>query len=101
MSRVSVGGEVDVVYVYECMQWVCIVFASRAGWGGSVWRGVGGRWRVDVVWRVEGWSSRLAGWLALALSPPLLLSSLALTLALSASPAKQPSLSGDGLGSSF
>jgi hypothetical protein len=101
MSRVSVGGEVDVVCVYECMQWVCVV--SRRGQAGvvacgEVWEG---RWRVDVVWRVEGWSSRLAGWLALALSPPLLLSSLALTLALSASPAKQPSLSGDGLGSSF
>ena len=101
MSRVSVGGEVDVVCVYECMQWVCVVFASRAGWGGSVWRGVGGQMESGC-----GLASRRvefsSGWLALALSPPLLLlSSLALTLALSASPAKQPSLSGDGLGSSF
>lgn len=89
---------------YVCMSVCsgCVLFSRRGQAGvvacGEVWEG---RWRVDVVWRVEGWSSRLAGWLALALSPPLLLSSLALTLALSASPAKQPSLSGDGLGSSF
>ena len=97
MSKVSVGGEVDVVYVYECMQWVCVVFASRAGWGGSVWRGVGGNgvwmWWMWSSRRVE-WSSCLAGWLASPFSA-------SLPLFLTASSAKEPSLSGDGLRSSF
>ena len=91
MARVSVGGEEDVVYKYMYMQWLWVVFASSVGWGGSVWRGVGGQMESGC-----GLASRRvefsSGWLALALSPPLLLlSSLALTLALSASPAKQPS----------
>ena len=93
-----------VVYVCVYMQWVCVVFASRpdAGWGGSgsdsVWRGVGDRWGVDVVWRVEFSSGVGVGAFAAALSRPLL----SLPLPLSASsPAKQPSLSGDGLRSSF
>jgi hypothetical protein len=76
MSRIPVGGEKGVVCVYAYMQWLCVVFASRAGRGvacGEVWES-DGEWMWSKskggVLVSSGWRCCLA---LLSLSPRTLL----------------------------
>jgi len=64
----GVGGRRGGFRVSVCVYAVVVCcFRVEGRPGCSVWRGVGERWGVDVV-EVEGWSSRLAGAVAAAVS---------------------------------